>query len=89
MKILAAAAAMTALYAILPAAAQTGNSQFCLQTAAGAQCVYDRMGDCERARGSSSSAQCMTGADARGTTGLGEPPGRPPGIPTEPPPSAT
>jgi hypothetical protein len=87
MKIFAAAAAITALYAIPPAAAQTGNSQFCLQTAAGAQCVYDRMGDCERARGSS--AQCMTSADARGATGLGDPPGRPPGIPTEPPPSAT
>jgi hypothetical protein len=89
MKLLAAAAAMTALCAIPPAAAQTGNSQFCLQTAAGAQCMYDRMADCEHARGSSSSAQCMTSADARGTNGLGERPGRPPGIPTEPPPSAT
>ena len=88
MKILAASAALIALLWIPPAAAQTGNSQFCLQTAAGAQCVYDRMADCERARGSSSSAQCMTSADARGTTGLGEPPGRPPGIPTEPPPAS-
>jgi hypothetical protein len=84
MKRLAAFAAITALHAMPPAGAQTGSSQFCLQTAAGARCVFDTMGDCERARGNFSSSQCMTRADAHGTTGLGEPPSRPSGIPTEP-----
>jgi hypothetical protein len=89
MKIFAVAVALIALQATPPAAAQTGNSQFCIQTAAGARCAFDTMGDCERARGSSSSAQCMTRTDAHGTTGLGEPPARPPGLPTEPAPSST
>jgi hypothetical protein len=62
--------------------AQTGNSPFCLQTSAGAKCVYMTMGDCERARGNSSAAQCMTQADARGATGLGKPPGTRPSLPT-------
>jgi hypothetical protein len=88
-KILAASAALIALHWIPPAAAQSGNGQFCIQTAAGARCVFDTMGDCERVRGSSSSAQCMTRTDAHGTTGLGEPPARSFGTPSEPRPSAT
>jgi hypothetical protein len=63
------------------AAAQTGTAPFCLQTAAGAKCVYSTMGECERARGNSSASQCITQADAKGATGLGEPPGAPPGLP--------
>jgi hypothetical protein len=88
MKILVAAA-IVALTAIPPAGAQSGNAQYCIQTAAGARCRFDTMADCERARGNSSSAQCMTRSDAHGTTGLGEPPARAPGIPTEPPPAPT
>jgi len=89
MKSLAASAALIALLWIPPAAAQSGNGQFCISTAAGARCVFDTMGDCERVRGSASSAQCMTRTDAHGTTGLGEPPARSFGTPTEPRPSAT
>jgi hypothetical protein len=88
MKILAVSVALIALHWIPPAAAQSGNAQYCIQTAAGARCVFDTMGDCERTRGNSS-AQCMTRTDAHGTTGLGEPPARSRGIPTEPPPAAT
>jgi hypothetical protein len=85
MKVFAASAAMIALSGIPHAAtAQTGNSPFCLQTAAGARCVFATMAECEKARGSTSSGQCMTRADAHGTTGLGEPPLRSPGTPTEP-----
>jgi hypothetical protein len=63
------------------ALAQNGTSPFCLQTAAGAKCAYMTMAECERARGNSSASQCITQADAKGATGLGEPPGAPPGIP--------
>jgi Protein of unknown function (DUF3551) len=84
MKVLAAAA-MTALLAIPQlAAAQSGNAPFCLQTAAGARCVFTTMGECERARASATSGQCITRTDAHGTTGLGEPPARRRGIRTEP-----
>jgi hypothetical protein len=75
-----ALALVSILFSVQGAAAQTGNAPFCLQTAGGAKCVYMTMGECERARGSSS-AQCMTQADAKGATGLGEPVGPPP-IPT-------
>jgi len=64
------------------AVAQTGNAPFCLQTSGGAKCVYMTMGDCERARGDSSVAQCITQADAHGATGLGKPLGSPPAAPT-------
>jgi hypothetical protein len=67
------------------AAAQTGNAPFCLQTAGGAKCAYMTMAECERARGNSSASQCITQADAKGATGLGEPVGPPP-IPTVPQP---
>ena len=88
MKIFAAAVvALAVLCASPPAAAQSGNGQYCIQTAAGARCLFDTMGDCERARGNSST-QCMTRTDARGTTGLGEPTGRRSSFPTEPPPPA-
>ena len=63
--------------------AQTGSAPFCLQTAAGAQCVFGTMTECENARGDAP-GQCMTRTDARGTTGLGDSPTRLPGIPTEP-----
>jgi hypothetical protein len=74
MKVLITLAA-TMVYSAVPqiAAAQTGSAQFCLQGSGGARCVFDTMGDCERARGSASAAQCITRTDARGATGLGEP----------------
>ncbi len=56
------------------AVAQTGTAPYCLQTTAGTRCVFGTMGECERARGSYSSSQCITRTDAHGTTGLGEPP---------------
>jgi hypothetical protein len=85
MKLLTAATAIIALHALPQlAVAQTGTAPFCLQTAAGARCVFTTMGECERARTSSASGQCITRTDAHGTTGLGDPPGRSPGTPTEP-----
>jgi len=84
MKLLIASVAIVTFHALAQtAAAQSGNSPFCLQTAAGARCVFATMGECERAR-TSASGQCITRTDAQGTTGLGEPPGRLPGTPTEP-----
>jgi hypothetical protein len=71
---LAASTAMALLGAIPPVAAQTGAAPFCLQTPTGTRCAFGTMGECERARGSTTSAQCITRTDAQGTTGLGEPP---------------
>jgi hypothetical protein len=83
------AALVTMIFALCAvaqnAAAQTGNAPFCLPTAGGAKCAYMTMGECERARGNSSGSQCITQADAKGATGLGEPVGPPP-IPTVPQP---
>ena len=82
MKVLIILAA-TMAYSAVPqvAAAQSGRAQFCLQDASGARCVFDTMGDCERARGSFSAAQCITRTDAHGATGLGEPTVPSPAVP--------
>jgi len=85
MKNLAASAALIALSALPQlAAAQSGAGQFCLQTAAGARCVFSSMGECEKAKANSPSGQCITRTDARGATGLGEPRSSSSGVPTEP-----
>ena len=78
MRVLAAPVLVLAIYAIpQTAAAQTGNAPYCLQSPLlGTRCVYGTMGECENARGSTSSAQCITRTDAQGTTGLGESPTR-------------
>jgi hypothetical protein len=85
MKLLAASTVIGAL-CLLPqvAAAQTGTAPFCLQTPAGTRCVFGTMGECEKARGSTSRGQCITRTDAHGTTGLGEPPAGPYGERVEP-----
>ena len=89
MKPLAACTAILALCCLSqPAAAQTGTAPFCLQAPAGTRCTFGTMGACENARGSTSSAQCITRSDAHGTTGLGEPPSKSTGTPAPMPPPA-
>jgi hypothetical protein len=83
MKMLLVWAAVTLAVAPGTAAAQSGTAPFCIQTAAGARCVFATMADCER-MARATSAQCITRADAHGTTGLGESPARSPGLPTDP-----
>ena len=72
--VLAAAAMLTLSGALQIAAAQTsGNAPFCLKTSTGQlSCSYSTMAECEQARGSQSSDQCITRSDASGTTGLGD-----------------
>jgi hypothetical protein len=83
MRILIAAILM--LSAAQAAEAQSGSAPFCLKAGTGAlNCVYGTMGDCERARPSMSADQCITRADADGTTGLGDRPRRPEGTPPGP-----
>jgi hypothetical protein len=56
----------------------TGTAPFCLKKMTGElSCTYATMGECDQARPSMSSDQCMTRADAAGTTGLGDNPPRP------------
>jgi hypothetical protein len=58
--------------------AQTGTAPFCLKTSTGQlNCTFSTMGDCEQARPSTSSDQCITRSDAAGTTGLGDRPTNP------------
>jgi hypothetical protein len=83
MQVLLVCAAVTFAVAPGSAAAQSGTAPFCIQTAAGARCVFATIADCEQAA-RATSAQCITRTDAHGTTGLGEPPARSPGLPTEP-----
>lgn len=66
------------------AAAQTGNAPFCLKAASGQlRCVYPTIGECEQARSSATSDQCITRSDVGGATGLGDSPVIPsPGLPT-------
>jgi hypothetical protein len=72
-KTIVASAVITLSVLMQNAAAETGNAPFCLQTPTGAKCVYDTMGECERARGNTSAVQCITQSDAHGITGLGDP----------------
>jgi hypothetical protein len=73
MKSLAAVVAIVLVGATSHAAAQqSGTAPFCLQNGNGARCVFGTMGECEAARGNTSSGQCMTRTDASGTTGLGD-----------------
>jgi hypothetical protein len=56
----------------------TGTAPFCLKKMTGElSCTYASMGECDQARPSMSSDQCMTRADAAGATGLGDNPPRP------------
>ena len=73
MKTIVASAVIVLSVLMQKATAETGNAPFCLQTATGAKCVYDTMGECERARGDTSAVQCITQSDAHGVTGLGDP----------------
>jgi hypothetical protein len=80
------AAAILVLSSAPAAVAQTGTAPFCLKTATGAlSCSYGTMGECEQARPSTSADQCITRADAAGTTGLGDKLKTPQGTPVNPP----
>jgi len=78
--------AVSAMSGVAPA--QTGTAPFCLQGPAETRCVFGTMGECERARGDAPASQCITRADAQGTTGLGEPPTQAPSRPFGRPPPA-
>jgi uncharacterized low-complexity protein len=65
---------VAALLIASTAMAQTSkqNAQFCLKSSASAQpnCIYQTMAQCEQAKGSNASAQCISSSQA-GTTGSG------------------
>jgi hypothetical protein len=72
--------------------AQTGDGQFCLKSMAGlAKCNYQTMAQCEQARGSGSSDQCVDRSQLGGTVGSGAaspPAGQPPATDNIRPPKA-
>ena len=72
--LIASAGIVAALLAGSMAMAQTPNqnAEFCLKNSASAQpnCIYQTMAQCEQAKGSNASAQCISSSQA-GTTGSG------------------
>ena len=72
--LIASSGIVAALLMTSTAMAQTPNqnAQFCLKTSATAQpnCMYQTMAQCEQAKGSNASAQCIPSSQA-GTTGSG------------------
>jgi len=78
--ILASSAVIAAALLAVPAAAQapTGDGAFCVKSAAGpARCMYQTMAQCEQAKGSNASDQCVPRSQAGGTTGSGGAPSSP------------
>ena len=71
MKTIVASAIIALSVLMQNAAAETGNAPFCLQTPTGAKCVYDTMGECERARGNTSAVQCITQSNATWNNWIG------------------
>ncbi len=87
MRTLITASALTLAVFATPALAQTGSGQFCLKSPAGmAQCSYQTMAQCEEARSSGSSSQCVDRSQIPGTVGSGAPA---PGGSAAPPPSGS
>jgi hypothetical protein len=76
MKPFAAAVAIAVISATPQlAAAQSGTSPYCLQTAMGVRCMFSTMAECEAAKGKTTYfEQCVTRSDTQGTTGLGQRP---------------
>ena len=72
--LIASSGIVAALLITSTAMAQTPNQsgQFCLKSSATAQpnCMYQTMAQCEQAKGSNASAQCIPSSQA-GTTGSG------------------
>ena len=56
------------------------NAAFCLKSSATAQpnCMYQSMAQCEQAKGSNASAQCMPNSNTTGQGGAGRTPMSPP-----------
>jgi hypothetical protein len=60
-----------------PQLATAQNSPFCLKSVSGVtNCIYQTMAQCEQTKAPGSADQCLSAAQARGTTGQGgqEPP---------------
>ena len=58
----------------------TQNAQFCLKSSATAQpnCIYQTMAQCEQAKGTNASAQCMPNSNTTCQGGAGRTPMSPP-----------
>jgi hypothetical protein len=72
MRTLIAASALALALVGTSAQAQTGSGQFCLKNSAGmAQCAYQTMAQCEQAKPSGSTSQCVDRSQVQGTVGSG------------------
>jgi len=80
--LIASSGIVAALLAASMAMAQTPNqnAQFCLKSSASAQpnCIYQTMAQCEQAKGTNASAQCVPNSNTTGQGGAGRTPMSPP-----------
>jgi uncharacterized low-complexity protein len=80
--LIASSGIVAALLMASTAMAQTPNqnAQFCLKSSPTAQpnCMYQTMAQCEQAKGSNASAQCMPNSNTTGQGGAGSTPKSPP-----------
>lgn len=70
--LIASSGLVAALFMASPTLAQSQDSPFCLKISPTAQpnCIYQTMAQCEQAKGTNVSAQCIPSSQA-GTTGSG------------------
>jgi len=80
--LIASSGVVAVLLAASATMAQTPNqnAQFCLKSSASAQpnCIYQTMAQCEQAKGTNTSAQCVSNANTTGQGGAGRTPMSPP-----------
>jgi hypothetical protein len=80
--LIASSALVAAALLTTPQLAAAQSSPFCLKSVSGVtNCIYQSMAQCEQAKPAGSADQCLSAAQAGGTTGQGQPQ---PGSPRQP-----
>ena len=76
--LIASSALVAAALLTTPQLATAQSSPFCLKSVSGVtNCIYQTMAQCEQTKAAGSADQCLSAAQARGTTGQGSQPGSP------------
>src|SRR5437588_803968 len=83
--LIASSALVAAALLTTPQLAAAQEAPFCLKSVSGVtNCIYQTMAQCEQTKAAGSADQCLSAAQARGTTGQGQPTA--PGMPRQPSP---
>ena len=82
--LIASSALVAAALLTTPQLATAQNAPFCLKSVSGVtNCIYQSMAQCEQAKPAGSADQCLSAAQAGGTTGQGSQQQQP-GMPRQP-----